>query len=61
MNIKYQDVADAIARDDSTGFCLECGAEADGVEPDAEFYTCEVCGVMAVARAEQILLLDLVE
>ncbi len=61
MKIKYDLVSDAIARADSTGFCLECGAEADGVEPDAEFYLCEVCGVQAVAGAEQILLLDLVE
>lgn len=38
------------------GFCLECGAEHDGVEPDAEGYECEECGAMEVCGAEQCLL-----
>ncbi len=29
---------------DNPGFCTDCGAEADGVEPDAEGYECESCG-----------------
>jgi hypothetical protein len=38
------------------GFCLHCGAEASGVEPDARQYTCEVCGVAEVYGAEEIVL-----
>ena len=38
----------AIARDDNTGFCLECGAEQGGIEPDADKAWCESCGKPAV-------------
>lgn len=37
------------------GFCIRCGADADGVEPDAEGYVCEECGEPAVFGAEQLL------
>lgn len=40
----------------SPGFCLNCGDEADGVEPDAREYKCESCGERQVAGAEEILL-----
>ena len=39
------------------GFCAKCGAEAYGVEPDAERYPCESCGARAVYGAEQLLLM----
>ncbi len=29
---------------DNPGFCLACGCEASGVEPDARNYECESCG-----------------
>ena len=29
--------------DDNEGICVLCGADASGVEPDAEAYTCEIC------------------
>ena len=38
------------------GFCIACGAEAYGVEPDAQGYLCEECGEEAVCGAEQLLL-----
>jgi hypothetical protein len=41
---------------DDPGFCLACGAEAEGVEPDAEQYTCEICGEPAVYGAAEILI-----
>jgi hypothetical protein len=41
---------------DNPGFCLACGEEADGCEPDAEGYECEVCGEMAVMGAEEVML-----
>lgn len=34
--ITIERVMNAIAADDHRGFCLSCGAEAYGVEPDAE-------------------------
>jgi len=41
---------------DNPGFCIACGVDADGVEPDAEEYECESCGAMAVFGAEEIVL-----
>ena len=40
----------------SPGFCLECGYEQEGCEPDAEGYECQDCGAMAVMGAENCLL-----
>lgn len=42
---------------DNPGFCLACGEEAEGVEPDAEGYVCESCDALAVMGAEQLLFL----
>ena len=42
---------------DNPGFCLACGHEADGCEPDAERYECEACGARRVYGAEQLLFL----
>ena len=39
---------------DSPGFCVACGADAEGVEPDARRYKCEVCGEKAVYGAEEL-------
>jgi len=41
---------------DNPGFCIACGEDADGCEPDAERYTCEVCGAPAVYGAETLLI-----
>lgn len=41
---------------DDPGFCIACGAEADGVEPDARRYPCEACGAAAVYGAEELLI-----
>lgn len=41
---------------DNPGFCIECGADAEGVEPDARRYKCEVCGKSGVFGAEELLL-----
>lgn len=43
-----------------TGFCIECGAEAIHVEPDARGYTCAECDKPAVYGAEEILLQGLI-
>ena len=41
----------------NAGFCLACGARADGVEPDARRYTCEECGKPEVYGAEELLIM----
>lgn len=41
---------------DNPGFCVSCGAEVDGCEPDAREYECDCCGDMAVYGAEELLL-----
>ena len=43
------------------GFCLACGAEADGCEPDARKYECEVCGERKVYGIEELLMMGLVK
>jgi hypothetical protein len=52
---------DAMARRDecldNPGFCLTCGAEAEGCEPDARDYKCDDCGSMRVFGAEEIFMM----
>lgn len=53
-------IAEAVERGntslDNPGFCLICGAEQDGCEPDARNYECEACGAEAVYGAEELLM-----
>jgi hypothetical protein len=49
-------VNDGRTRLDDPGFCVRCGADALGVEPDTRQYECEVCGEPAVYGAEELLL-----
>lgn len=44
---------------DNPGVCMACGADADGVEPDAENYVCESCRSPAVYGAQQALIAGL--
>ena len=48
---------EAIASGDYVGFCLACGEEQDGCEPDARQYECETCGEHQVHGAEEILIM----
>lgn len=41
---------------DNPGFCLACGADADGCEPDARGYDCEACEKPRVFGAEELLI-----
>lgn len=51
-SITMERLEDAIQREsewcENPGFCIKCGADADGCEPDAERYECEECGERAV-------------
>jgi hypothetical protein len=42
---------------DNPGFCIACGADADGCEPDARRYECEECGERKVYGAQELLLM----
>lgn len=41
---------------DNPGICIACGEDADGCEPDARRYECEICGEKAVYGAEELLM-----
>ncbi len=58
--VTLERVLEAVGRSttslDNPGFCLACGAEAEGVEPDARRYICEECGAPRVYGAEELLM-----
>jgi hypothetical protein len=41
---------------ENPGFCIACGEDADGCEPDARNYPCECCGENQVFGAQELLL-----
>jgi hypothetical protein len=49
-------VQEAAESADYIGFCMACGAEHEGVEPDARKCGCGVCGEKAVYGSEEILI-----
>lgn len=46
---------------DNPGFCLDCGEECTGVEPDARRYRCGSCGLSGVFGLEELLMMGLVK
>jgi len=47
--------------EDNVGYCSTCeDFTTDGVEPDAQEYTCDVCEQDTVYGAEQALLIGLI-
>jgi len=60
-SITLDKIVDACSRRlttlDNPGFCLECGHEQEGCEPDAREYECEVCGKRAVYGSDEILMM----
>ena len=54
-NVLLDRVMEAVQADDNLGFCVACGAEAYGVEPDARGYKCEACGKPKVYGAQELL------
>ena len=42
---------------DNPGFCLSCGEEQEGCEPDARDYECNSCGKRKVYGAAEIMLM----
>lgn len=43
-----------------SGFCLACGEENTGIEPDARKYHCQCCGAPKVYGADELILMGLV-
>ena len=56
-SITVERIMAACEADDHLGFCIACGDEAYGVEPDARRYVCESCDAKAVYGAEELLLM----
>ena len=62
-NLTMDQILVAVEADDDTGFCLSCGEQAYGVEPDArpepgeDSYKCESCGECKVYGAEELLIM----
>jgi hypothetical protein len=50
-------VLEAAQHDEQVGFCLACGAEQEGCEPDARNYECKSCGRKKVFGAEELVLM----
>lgn len=42
---------------DNPGFCVACGCEQGGCEPDARRYLCETCGQRQVYGADELLIM----
>ena len=53
--ITIDQIMQACDADDCRGFCVACGAEAYGVEPDARGYVCDECGKRTVYGADELL------
>ena len=53
--IEIAAVMAAVERDDGTGFCITCGEEQGGCEPDARRVECDSCGEKKVYGAEELL------
>lgn len=60
-SVTLKRVMEAVERHNTTldnpGFCLACGEEAEGVEPDARRYVCESCGEPRVYGADELLVM----
>lgn len=59
-DITLDKVMEAVERRNTTldnpGFCIACGEEAEGCEPDARCYECDHCGKRYVFGAEELLM-----
>jgi hypothetical protein len=59
-SITLERVVEAIGRRDTSlddpGFCIACGEEASGCEPDACGYICKICDEPKVYGAEELFI-----
>ena len=61
IQITQEKAQDAILGDEYIGYCLACGAEHYGVEPDAREYRCDVCGEFQVYGLEELFVMGMVD
>jgi DNA-directed RNA polymerase subunit RPC12/RpoP len=54
--IDFDSLMRACESQDYIGFCVNCGAEHYGVEPDASYYECDDCGERTVFGAQELLI-----
>lgn len=54
-------IMDAVESDDYIGFCIKCGAEHYGIDPDAIEYSCEACGEESVYGAPELMIMGYAE
>jgi len=45
---------------DNHGFCIACGNDQSGVEPDARGYRCDECHQMKVFGLEELVMMGLI-
>lgn len=55
--VTIDQIIEAAQAEDNIGFCIACGHEQFGCEPDARGYTCEECGKNKVFGAEELLII----
>lgn len=55
----FMELQNVITQDSNVGFCLACGCDVDGIEPDARKCHCDACDADKVYGAEELLLLGL--
>lgn len=53
-------IEEIIYGDNNVGFCIKCGCEMHGVEPDACKYECPDCKESAVYGAEMLVVMGYV-
>ena len=53
--LSLNQIVDAIQAVEYIGFCVKCGYEAYGIEPDARGYECDECGESSIYGAEELL------
>lgn len=54
--LSFRAVMRAAEADDGSGFCVACGSQQSGCEPDMRRGRCESCGESKVYGAEELLL-----
>ncbi|SEN67359.1 hypothetical protein SAMN05216227_102028 [Pseudorhodobacter antarcticus] len=56
-NIDADEVLSVVEADENLGYCLSCGGDAHGCEPDMRKGHCEHCGDLEVYGAQELLLM----
>ena len=56
VDIPIEEILAVVEADEPVGFCIACGNDVWGVEPDARGYVCEACGESTVYGAEELLI-----